>query len=551
MIRQRYKPFIFYTLLMVFGVLLVACGASPEVDSGEGEKKETKEAQTASSYYIEELTINVMESFPVQVSVMVRGNLADGCTNLESITPVRDGNTFELEVKTSHSGADSCIEIAPVFEQSVSLDVEGLPAGTYTVNVADKTDTFTLDVDNTASNIEESEVMITLERTVCFGTCPIYRVTIYGDGRVEYEGTDYVEVKGTQSSNIGADGVSQLVEAFVEAGYFEWNDAYNNRNVTDMPTVITSITLEGQTKRIERYEGDASAPLELVKLENLIDTSVNSVQWTGHTPVEPEQVGLPNPASQYCVEQGGTLEMRSDENGNQYGVCIFPDGSECEEWAFLRGECASGSDIEETDVTLAGTLWQFSWGEVDGESFAPFADQPITLDFSAEHAGQIMGNGACNGFFGGYEVDGDTFTIGEMGVTAMACEPDLMEVEMQFFNALQSANAFSHNADTLTLILPNGALHFSANMPVEKTLFVGAEQVDCQGLAPQKCYLVKDDPNGEWEYFYDQIGGFQWEAGYNYELRVRITPVENPPADASSVTYELIELISQTPADEG
>jgi putative hemolysin len=48
---------------------------------------------------------------------------------------------------------------------------------------------------------------------------------------------------------------------------------------------------------------------------------------------------LPNPASVYCDEQGYRVEMRSDDEGNQYGVCIFPDGSECDEWAFFRGEC--------------------------------------------------------------------------------------------------------------------------------------------------------------------------------------------------------------------
>jgi len=48
---------------------------------------------------------------------------------------------------------------------------------------------------------------------------------------------------------------------------------------------------------------------------------------------------LANPASVYCEEQGYQLEIREDENGSQYGVCILPDGSECEEWAFYRGEC--------------------------------------------------------------------------------------------------------------------------------------------------------------------------------------------------------------------
>ena len=52
------------------------------------------------------------------------------------------------------------------------------------------------------------------------------------------------------------------------------------------------------------------------------------------------QPGLPNPASVYCQEQGGRLEIRTDADGGQAGYCVFPYGSECEEWAFLHGECS-------------------------------------------------------------------------------------------------------------------------------------------------------------------------------------------------------------------
>ncbi|MGD9048525.1 MAG: DUF333 domain-containing protein [Anaerolineae bacterium] len=53
-------------------------------------------------------------------------------------------------------------------------------------------------------------------------------------------------------------------------------------------------------------------------------------------------IGLPNPASVFCEEQGYKLELRTDASGTA-GYCIFPDGSECEEWAFFRGECAPGA----------------------------------------------------------------------------------------------------------------------------------------------------------------------------------------------------------------
>ncbi|MCW5876313.1 MAG: DUF333 domain-containing protein [Anaerolineales bacterium] len=50
--------------------------------------------------------------------------------------------------------------------------------------------------------------------------------------------------------------------------------------------------------------------------------------------------GMPNPASVYCAENSGTVDIRTDSQGGQFGVCVFADGSECEEWAFFRhGAC--------------------------------------------------------------------------------------------------------------------------------------------------------------------------------------------------------------------
>ena len=48
--------------------------------------------------------------------------------------------------------------------------------------------------------------------------------------------------------------------------------------------------------------------------------------------------GIANPASTYCVEQGGKLEIMDSAEG-QHGVCILPDGTECEEWKYFRKEC--------------------------------------------------------------------------------------------------------------------------------------------------------------------------------------------------------------------
>ena len=59
-------------------------------------------------------------------------------------------------------------------------------------------------------------------------------------------------------------------------------------------------------------------------------------------PPADEPVGLANPASVHCEEQGGELEIRTGDDGGEYGVCMFDDGTECEEWAYFREECAPG-----------------------------------------------------------------------------------------------------------------------------------------------------------------------------------------------------------------
>ena len=57
---------------------------------------------------------------------------------------------------------------------------------------------------------------------------------------------------------------------------------------------------------------------------------------------------LPNPASVYCEQNGGELEIRQDSSEGEVGICVFPDGNECEEWAYFRGECIPTNPVNPT-----------------------------------------------------------------------------------------------------------------------------------------------------------------------------------------------------------
>jgi hypothetical protein len=121
-------------------------------------------------------------------------------------------------------------------------------------------------------------VVITLKRSGCFGICPIYNLTIYGNGTVVYEGTANVNISGIQISNISGNEVRQLLSEFKKIDYFSLNESeIASRVVYDAPLFTTSLTLNGKTKTIKHYE--TAEPKELTELENKIDEIVNSNQW--------------------------------------------------------------------------------------------------------------------------------------------------------------------------------------------------------------------------------------------------------------------------------
>jgi hypothetical protein len=126
---------------------------------------------------------------------------------------------------------------------------------------------------------------ITLERTPCFGACPVYKLTIHQSGQVEYEGKNHVRQKGSGTGRISAEDFVKLVKKIEEINFFSLNDRYDGKNpdgsgvtVTDLPTTKTSVTRGNRTKTVENY---FRGPKGLKELEDLIDDVTKSAEWVG------------------------------------------------------------------------------------------------------------------------------------------------------------------------------------------------------------------------------------------------------------------------------
>jgi putative lipoprotein len=99
---------------------------------------------------------------------------------------------------------------------------------------------------------------------------------------------------------------------------------------------------------------------------------------------------------------------------------------------------------------LAGGHWRPS--SISVESLAP--ETLIYVAFSED--GKVTGFGGCNRFFGGYTVSGNSIKIGPLASTRKGC-PDTLNLEIEFFKALQEAETFEQTDEGLVLLGPGGA----------------------------------------------------------------------------------------------
>ena len=99
---------------------------------------------------VEKIDILTLESFPVQVFIIASGYLPNPCTEIYQITQEREGNTFFITIET-YCSQEVCIQVIAPFEEVIPLEVYGLPAGTYTVEVNGVQGIFDLEIDNLLS----------------------------------------------------------------------------------------------------------------------------------------------------------------------------------------------------------------------------------------------------------------------------------------------------------------------------------------------------------------------------------------------------------------
>lgn len=127
-----------------------------------------------------------------------------------------------------------------------------------------------------------ADFRLQLERTPCFGKCPVYTMDIDADGKVNYHGHNFTDHKGHWTKTLSADQQRDLTRLMRESDFFSYDTLYDDAGISDLPSIIIAYTANGETHRVTfRYGG----PVTFRQLAEKIEAIVTE---EGYSPVQPQ-----------------------------------------------------------------------------------------------------------------------------------------------------------------------------------------------------------------------------------------------------------------------
>jgi hypothetical protein len=121
--------------------------------------------------------------------------------------------------------------------------------------------------------------VFSLRKTPCYGSCPVFRLTIMSDGMVRYTGINNVDLIGDYRAKISSDRVDRMLRETIAAGLYRWSDTYPENMdffIADASNTITKVVWNGREKTITN---NSEAPEKLLELEQKLTALIAELKW--------------------------------------------------------------------------------------------------------------------------------------------------------------------------------------------------------------------------------------------------------------------------------
>ncbi len=124
----------------------------------------------------------------------------------------------------------------------------------------------------------DSNLVISLQRTACFGQCPVYKVEIFKDGTVRYKGTAFIKKRGQHEAVASIAFIKNIQQKAAVINYMALSDKYpeGDNMITNIPSTISYVRIDNDGKMIIN---NFDAPKELIEFEKWLEKEIDALEW--------------------------------------------------------------------------------------------------------------------------------------------------------------------------------------------------------------------------------------------------------------------------------
>ena len=128
----------------------------------------------------------------------------------------------------------------------------------------------------------DENLLVSLQRTACFGKCPVFTINILKDGKATYSGVAHVKKRGQYVAVADSDFIKKIQKRAKEINFLKMSDKYpkGDIEITDIPTTVTYIR---QGERGKLISDNYDAPKELIEFEKWLENELDTSVWKGST----------------------------------------------------------------------------------------------------------------------------------------------------------------------------------------------------------------------------------------------------------------------------
>ena len=133
-------------------------------------------------------------------------------------------------------------------------------------------------------------IVVSIQRTYCYGKCPEYTAEFYSDGQVLYKGQRNVERRGDWEAQVDTATYQKIIDRAIQINYFKLKKKYPSYGpiMNDFPTTVTYVR-DGENDVIIRNRH--GSPVSLQRFERYIDTVLDALKWEKYVKKEEKEEG--------------------------------------------------------------------------------------------------------------------------------------------------------------------------------------------------------------------------------------------------------------------